>query len=218
MFYLSVMRAAGLRYGRRSLHQKSLPSADTWDLGSLGTASDRHEKSCSITATTRRRLWSVAVVHPHATVSSDIYVGATIGSASIDRDFQRLVIQRLESAKDDTVSKASIDALAWEMMKSQDFQNTKCEHGGLDDTPIFSIPLPRVDHDFVDETVGIYNGEMRFTRFVCTRCKKGGCFLTTSRKDLQTLFDRQVQKLIRLIDSQLQALLQKFPGQSVVCR
>lgn len=74
--------------------------------------------------------------------------------------------RRLEEAHRSTELEIPLGAAAWEMMKSQDFQNTKCEHGGLDDTPIFSVPIPNVDPQYIDENVGIGSGEMKFTRSV----------------------------------------------------
>ena len=57
------------------------------------------------------------------------------------------------------------EEIAWEMMKSRDFQNTKCEHGGPDDAPVFSVGVPRLDTAYTDSTVGIGYGEMSFKRF-----------------------------------------------------
>lgn len=54
--------------------------------------------------------------------------------------------------------------IAWEMMKSRDFQNTKCEHGGPHDTPSFLVPIPQMKRDYVNHELGIEYGEMRFTR------------------------------------------------------
>lgn len=39
----------------------------------------------------------------------------------------------------------------------------------------------------------------------------------TPREELQRLFDKQVQKLVGLIDTQLQNMQKKHPGQQVVC-
>ncbi|KAL8820537.1 MAG: hypothetical protein Q9191_007496 [Dirinaria sp. TL-2023a] len=125
-------------------------------------------------------------------------VGATIGSAAIDRGFQQVVERRLERAYGDVKLKATVEEAAWEVMKSQDFQNTKCEHGGLDDTPMFSVPIPKLESSYEDSGAGIGNGEMTF-----------------AREDLQALFDEQVQKLISLIESQLQNMQRKFPSVQV---
>jgi len=101
-----------------------------------------------------------------STSLSDDVPGATIGSAAIDQDFQRLAMKRLEQADSDGKLFASPENAAWEMMKSPDFQNTKCEHGGLDDTPVFSVPISKVDPSYFDVTAGLGNGEMRFNRSV----------------------------------------------------
>lgn len=60
----------------------------------------------------------------------------------------------------------SPEEIAWQMMKSRDFQNTKCEHGSPDDAPVFSVPIPRLDSSYVNMSVGIEQGEMSFTRYV----------------------------------------------------
>ena len=149
---------------------------------------------------------------------SNATLGATIGSASIDRDFQRLVIRRLAKADSSKSLHVLLESVAWEMMKSPDFQNTKCEHGGLNDTPMFSVTLPKVDPGYVDGDTGIANGEMKFKRLVSVTSSVGGPHVLNSpREDLQALFDKQIQKLIDLIDSQLQNIQQKFPAQQVVC-
>ena len=97
----------------------------------------------------------------------DVVFGATIGSAAIDYDFETFTRKRLEQADRKQPLGRSPEELAWEMMKSKDFQNTKCEHGGPDDTPVFSVPIPKLNSAYVDHDVGIDNGEMRFSRLVC---------------------------------------------------
>ena len=99
----------------------------------------------------------------------DVVFGATIGSAAIDSDFETLVAKRLEQADRSKKLGVAPEELAWEMMKSKDFQNTKCEHGGPDDTPIFSVPIQKFNHTYVDHSVAIEHGEMRFSRLV--RCR-----------------------------------------------
>jgi hypothetical protein len=130
----------------------------------------------------------------------DVVFGETIGSAAIDYEFEQLVTQRLILAH--TTNPLPIDPgdAAWEMMKSRDFQAVKCEYGAPDDTPLFSIGIPRVPQSYTnsDPEVRIRNGEMTF-----------------ERGDLQRLFDKQISKLFRLIDSQLQSLFQKQPNAQV---
>ncbi|KAL8837217.1 MAG: hypothetical protein Q9176_005848 [Flavoplaca citrina] len=128
----------------------------------------------------------------------DVVFGATIGSAAIDYDFEAFARSRLELANLTSPLSMSPEEVAWQMMKSRDFQNTKCEHGGPDDAPVFSVPIPKLDPTYVNHTIRIEYGEMKFTR-----------------EDLQILFDKQVQKLVGLIDAQLQNMQRKHPGQQV---
>lgn len=96
----------------------------------------------------------------------DVVFGATIGSAAIDYDFEDFARCRLELAHLTSPLPASPEEIAWEMMKSRDFQNTKCEHGGPDDAPMFSVPISKLDLGYANHTVGIEYGEMKFTRHV----------------------------------------------------
>lgn len=128
----------------------------------------------------------------------DVVFGETIGSAAIDYEFEKLVCERLERAH--AVKPLPIDPAdaAWEMMKSRDFQAVKCEYGAPDDTPLFSIAIPKLTHTYNNEDARIRAGEMAF-----------------EREDLQRLFDKQINKLLQLIDAQLQILYRKFPGEQV---
>lgn len=130
----------------------------------------------------------------------DVVFGETIGSAAIDYDFERLVMHRLTLAHSTNPLPVDPADAAWEMMKSRDFQAVKCEYGAPDDTPFFSISIPQVPQTYSnsDSEVRIRNGEMTF-----------------EREDLQRLFDKQIEKLWKLIDTQLESLLQKFPQQQV---
>lgn len=130
----------------------------------------------------------------------DVVFGETIGSAAIDYEFERLVMQRLILAHSTNPLPVDPADAGWEMMKSRDFQAVKCEYGAPDDTPLFSISIPRVPHTYnnSDPEVRIRNGEMTF-----------------ERQDLQRLFDKQIAKLLKLIDTQLHSLFQKFPAEHV---
>ncbi|KAL9001081.1 MAG: hypothetical protein Q9188_005527 [Gyalolechia gomerana] len=128
----------------------------------------------------------------------DVVFGATIGSAAIDYDFESYARSQLDIAQLSSPLPMPPEQIAWEMMKSKDFQNTKCEHGSLDNAPIFSVPIPKLDPAYTNLTVGIEYGEMKF-----------------AREDLQRLFDKQVQKLVGLIDSQLRSMQRKLPDQQV---
>ncbi|KAL8653396.1 MAG: hypothetical protein Q9210_002114 [Variospora velana] len=82
-----------------------------------------------------------------------------IGSAAIDYGFEAYARSRLELAHLISPLPMSPDEIAWEMMKSRDFQNTKCEHGGPDDAPILSIPIPKLDLGYANHTLGIEYGD-----------------------------------------------------------
>lgn len=130
----------------------------------------------------------------------DVVFGETIGSAAIDYEFEKLVMRRLVLAHSTNPLPVDCADAAWEMMKSRDFQAVKCEYGAPDDTPFFSISIPRVPQTYnnSDPEVRIRNSEMTF-----------------ERQDLQSLFNRQISKLLKLIDRQLQSLFQKFPREQV---
>jgi hypothetical protein len=130
----------------------------------------------------------------------DVVFGETIGSAAIDYEFEKLVVQRLTLAHATNSLPIDPGDAAWEMMKGRDFQSVKCECGAPDDTPLFSIAIPRVSQTYTnsDPEIRIRNGEMTF-----------------EREDLQRLFDKQITKLFRLIDSQLASLFQKIPNAQV---
>lgn len=95
----------------------------------------------------------------------DVVFGATIGSAAIDYDFESYARSQLDIAQLSSPLPMPPEQIAWEMMKSKDFQNTKCEHGSLDDAPIFSVPIPKLDPAYTNLTVGIECGEMKFARY-----------------------------------------------------
>lgn len=145
-------------------------------------------------------------------LSLTFYVGANIGSATIDYEFQKLVMERL--AQTDIGDR---EEMAWGMMKSSEFQNTKCAHGGPDDTPLFSIRIPQINPGYVNPDVRIQNGDMEFTRLVVLYpFTVRGSRADWSRWELKSLFDKQIQQLISLIDSQLKIMQQKSPYEQVV--
>jgi len=128
----------------------------------------------------------------------DVVSGENVGSAAIDEEFDMLARDRLRDAKSLMELDIDPDNAAWAMSKSPDFQNTKCEHGALDEPPTFSIPVPGLPLDFSDPSLRIENGEMMF-----------------SRDDLRDLFDHQIEKLFRLIDTQMYSLSRKLPQEDV---
>ncbi|KAF2646542.1 hypothetical protein P280DRAFT_464746 [Massarina eburnea CBS 473.64] len=130
----------------------------------------------------------------------DVVLGQTIGSAAIDYDFEKMVAGRLKIGNETAPLGIDYADAAWEMMKSTDFQAVKCEYGSPDDTPRFSIPIPRISHTYnnSDPEVRIRAGEMLF-----------------EEEDLRRLFDKQIHKLFSLIDAQLEILNRKLPNEQV---
>ncbi|GME49469.1 hypothetical protein W97_02173 [Neofusicoccum parvum] len=125
----------------------------------------------------------------------DVVFGDTIGSAAIDQDFESLAYERLSTLPHSTLRSS---VAAWEMMKSKEFQNVKCEFGAPTDTPLFSVPVPTHDKAYTNEDARVFNGEMQF-----------------AQEDLQYMFDKQIRKMDKLIEKQLKNLEQKFPNGQV---
>jgi len=62
-----------------------------------------------------------------------------------------------------------LDNIAWEMAKSKEYQNAKCEYGSSDDdTEFFTVAIPKLRRDYVNNHAGISYGEMQFRRLVCS--------------------------------------------------
>jgi hypothetical protein len=64
-----------------------------------------------------------------------------------------------------------------------------------DDTPIIGVTIPGLDLGYYNERYGISRGAIKF-----------------SSNDLKGLFDVQVQRLLDLIDKQIQSFQEKNPG------
>jgi hypothetical protein len=98
------------------------------------------------------------------------FPGATIGSVQLDTAFESSVRQRLELANriiPTGLQSKELDDIAWEMAKSKEYQNAKCEYGSSDDdTEYFTVAIPRLHRGYVNENAGISYGEMRFRRSV----------------------------------------------------
>jgi hypothetical protein len=65
-----------------------------------------------------------------------------------------------------------LDDIAWEMAKSKEYQNAKCEYGSSDDdTEFFTVTIPKLHRGYVNNHASISYGEMRFRRSVYSlRC------------------------------------------------
>ncbi|KAG9236973.1 hypothetical protein BJ875DRAFT_190386 [Amylocarpus encephaloides] len=128
----------------------------------------------------------------------DIVQGATIGSVQLDEAFELSVRERLEIADNSIpmeLPEKELDDMAWEMAKSKEYQNAKCEYGIDDDTEFFTVALPRLRRGYANEQAGINYGEMRFRR-----------------TEIKHYFDIQIEKLFDLIDKQFARLQYNLPG------
>jgi hypothetical protein len=128
----------------------------------------------------------------------DVVFGANLGAAQIDHGFEQAVAARLQQADASIPMGIDIEDAAWEMMKSKEYQNAKCDYGALDDTEYFSVAIMKLSKTYRNDACGIFDGEMRF-----------------KRDELRSLFDAQITKLFELIDKQLQRLQQKLPTEQV---
>lgn len=65
------------------------------------------------------------------------------------------------------LSPKELDDIAWEMAKSKEYQNAKCGYGSWeDDTEFFTVAIPKLHRDYVNNDAGISYGEMKFRRSV----------------------------------------------------
>lgn len=109
--------------------------------------------------------------------------GINVGSTNIDLAFQDLVERRLapHDFHEDT---------AWSMMHLDGFQQWKHNFGyEIDSVPVFKIPIPGINKYESHVDAGIEFGNMCFTQ-----------------NEFMSLFDPQVDEIIALIQSQLDAL------------
>jgi hypothetical protein len=101
--------------------------------------------------------------------------GATIGSVQLDTAFENSARNRLETANRTVPTgfqPKELDDIAWEMAKSKEYQNAKCEYGSSDDdTEFFTVTISRLHRSYTNNHAGISYGEMTFRRSACTlRC------------------------------------------------
>jgi len=128
----------------------------------------------------------------------DVVTGKNIGSVAIDRQFEDYVAAKLQQAT--SMFNLRIDPLvtAWSMVRSREYQNAKCDYGSPDMTPIFTVPIPRINPAFSSEQFNIANGTMKF-----------------QTEELKAIFDSQITRLFAEIDNQLQSFQNKFPSDQI---
>ncbi|KAJ4365462.1 hypothetical protein N0V95_000397 [Ascochyta clinopodiicola] len=132
----------------------------------------------------------------------DVVFGATIGAAQLDTLFENAVLERLQDA-DQAIPTGlpDLDAAAWEMRISKEYQNAKCDYGSeesMADTDTFAVRVPKLDPGYTNEEYGISGGDMHF-----------------QRDHLKAFFDTQISKLFDMMDKQLVRLQQKHPTEQV---
>ena len=132
----------------------------------------------------------------------DVVFGATIGAAQLDTLFENAALERLQNADHtNPMGLADLNAAAWEMRISKEYQNAKCDYGSeesLADTETFAVRVPRLDPNYTNQQYGISGGDMYFRR-----------------EDLKVFFDVQISKLFDMMDKQLFRLQQKHPNEEV---
>lgn len=146
--------------------------------------------------------------------------GDAVGSAAIDHEFELLARSRLRRI--DPVlrtSQTSAEDVAWEMMKSIEFQNEKCEHGSRDDAPVFQIPVPQLASNYVNNDISIRNQRMIFRRYDIQIYKLHSMnreLTPRLRAEMNQLFDKEVAKIFELIDTQFARLHEQSPNTQIV--
>ncbi|KAF2403093.1 hypothetical protein EJ06DRAFT_472162 [Trichodelitschia bisporula] len=127
----------------------------------------------------------------------DVVTGKNIGSVRIDEAFEDLVLARLEAANEAQSIGLDLDMAAWQMMKSAQYQDAKCDFGSPDDTNFF-VPIQGISTEHTSPQFGIQNGNMCISLY-----------------DLQTLFDKQIERLVTLIDQQLENFQKKYSADKI---
>jgi len=122
----------------------------------------------------------------------------SIGLDKIDEAFEKLALTRLRAANEIQPMGIDLEDAAWFMMKSREFQNAKCDFGGRDNTPVFIVSVPGLLPTYANEIFGIGHWGMKFLQ-----------------KDLQALFDVQVDLLCAVIDDQIARFRSGYPGATI---
>jgi hypothetical protein len=96
-----------------------------------------------------------------------IFIGIAIGFSYLDIAFMDSVRQRLYLA--DQIIPTGLrlqefDEIAFEMARSKEYQNEKCEYGRDNDTDFFTVAVPRLRQDYSNQDAWISNGEIKFRR------------------------------------------------------
>jgi exonuclease III len=98
----------------------------------------------------------------------DYSIVASIGSIQLDTAFEDSVRQRLCQANQILhlgFESPELDLISWKMAKEREYQNAKSKYGSWDDeTEFFTVNVPGLRLDYVNQSAWIANGAMRLRR------------------------------------------------------
>ncbi|KAF1928220.1 uncharacterized protein M421DRAFT_5288 [Didymella exigua CBS 183.55] len=149
----------------------------------------------------------VSIEAPGIFHENDILLVCDAGGGTTDLSVLRVTgtvnqvinLQQLDVVFGETIGSAAID-YEFEQLVTQRLIAAHERAPATNDTPIFSIAIPQVPYSYnnCSPKARVRNGELMF-----------------DRHDLQRLFDKQIAKLFKLIDAQLETLQQKFSNERV---
>jgi hypothetical protein len=100
--------------------------------------------------------------------SFDCSIAASIGSIQLDIAFEDSVRQRLYQANQLIpmgLESHELDQIAWKMAQEREYQNAKSGYGSWDgEEEFFTVDIPGLRLDYVNQSALIANGEMKFRR------------------------------------------------------
>lgn len=128
----------------------------------------------------------------------DIVSGENVGSAAIDYEFELMAREKLKKLQQHVETISDPEHMAWEMSKSRQFQDTKCDYGPRDASHTFSVPIPSLSSNYSNTESDVVNGHMLF-----------------QKDDLRKLFDARAEGIFCLIDNQLSKLSINLPCENV---
>ena len=131
--------------------------------------------------------------------------------------FHQLISDRLDSIQDDL--QEDVEVLATKMMYGR-FERIKCSYGTATTTamPTIPLPIPGLNYGYNDSGAGIENSRFIFQRYalMCRGRHIDFLCLYSSREDLKSLFDTQIDRMLALLTRQLEKTQERHPGLHVV--
>ncbi|KAK3065276.1 hypothetical protein LTS18_003150 [Coniosporium uncinatum] len=125
--------------------------------------------------------------------------GGEVGATAIDVEFRALAQKRLSQMDPTTALRAPLETISWDLMKSRDYQDSKCMFGDLDnDTGYFFVRIPGLNDAYSNPRLRISRGHMRF-----------------DQHELQAIFDKQIERIFAFIEHQLQRMQRKWSSREL---